>query len=668
MIYKSFLFFLVFLSGMPIFAKQYWQHSPSPYRAIFECKIIEKFPMKTGLILTIPDCNTTLNDGEDVFCFDQNNKRLFQRKLGKGVHNTTLMLAIPEWNTKTIYTYWGSRQNAPTARIPYYSGLLVEMRSLPDLKATTWSRLQPLLKKSTSYGLFASDTSVIMNNSINDLPAYIYDIKGFISVPSVWKEEWFVSADDSGYFLIDDILQIARPGENYVYSSLRGEFKKEITLKRGIHNAELIGVNFKGESAIALGKMRGKQTPAIVKEKDFLFPGKAVFLEIEARKNAELPQFTYKHLSYTSLNDHAFIKTEYTMRGDTPGEWSFEDGLKMTGQKIVRIHTSSSSCKVNVRCGDRRSSGQTDFPTLAPEQFLSADTISNYEDYAKLLKIQWLNGMQKKDILSDLECFFEYADFRPELIPILEKTIQEGGLLRKKRWRSALLLARSAAIYKPKLAQQLYEQILPQKLKLEKRADIVTEAVEFAIYRIQDYKLAEYWLRQYGLAFNKEPQKLLGLKMDLAFAQKNLSEAQDYYKKIWDSQLDDVATILHHAVQSNAKQAKIQVLLKKYYLLRARQFLQDWLQINPGIRLNGSYSLLRAQLWHAMGWEAGAIQVLDAAIQMDPLLPNLPEIEMLKADILWQTDQKYEARQLYQKIVKDFPNHPVAKDAEKRAK
>ena len=100
----------------------------------------------------------------------------------------------------------------------------------------------------------------------------------------------------------------------------------------------------------------------------------------------------------------------------------------------------------------------------------------------------------------------------------------------------------------------------------------------------------------------------------------------------------------------------------KFYnrLLEAREKLCQWSKEAPMDRGNGSFNLIRARYFRRRGWLAGALGELDGAILMDPLLPNLPDVEFEKAQIYEALKDNEKAKELYRKIKDEYPNHIVA--------
>ena len=80
-------------------------------------------------------------------------------------------------------------------------------------------------------------------------------------------------------------------------------------------------------------------------------------------------------------------------------------------------------------------------------------------------------------------------------------------------------------------------------------------------------------------------------------------------------------------------------------------------------RRSSGFSLARARVFRELGWLDGALGELDGAILLDPLLPNLPDVQLERARIMQDAGQKEQANDVLMQIIKEFPNHPAATQA-----
>ncbi|OPZ30614.1 MAG: hypothetical protein BWZ02_00688 [Lentisphaerae bacterium ADurb.BinA184] len=119
-------------------------------------------------------------------------------------------------------------------------------------------------------------------------------------------------------------------------------------------------------------------------------------------------------------------------------------------------------------------------------------------------------------------------------------------------------------------------------------------------------------------------------------------------------------------MRANALRESCRNLLADGFLSEARAALWDWRAVGEADAANGNWPLARARLFRRLGWHAAAHRVLAAAAQANELLPNLPDVEFEDAEVLSLLGQREEAAALYRKIVTQYPNHPLARQAEAR--
>jgi tetratricopeptide (TPR) repeat protein len=231
-----------------------------------------------------------------------------------------------------------------------------------------------------------------------------------------------------------------------------------------------------------------------------------------------------------------------------------------------------------------------------------------------------------------------------------------------------LALARASARDFPEKSEKAYGLAEQAARGTREWGTTAREYVEFLLYRMKDFKKAEALLRRMMAGAPADKATMLrGLQLDLMVLQGKTDEA----KKVQDELLGSRelgAEQRSAAVKSNALRQRYYDLMKTGFLLEARKVLHEWSDIAPVDRLHGTLPLARARYWERVGWLDGALAELDGAILMDPLLPNLPEVELERGKILQQAGDNKKANEVFLKIVNDYPNHPVAKEAKRLVK
>jgi tetratricopeptide (TPR) repeat protein len=661
----SFICFL-FLSAL-LYSQQraVWHHSASPYRASYSYAGGE-LPVQTGVLLELPVCGLGHIEGRDVYVYDDRGRQVLLRPLGRGQNNQAMVLCRPEANAKNLYAYFASGGNAPAAKIPYWGGLLCEIRTLPDGAADNWQQVSALLAKSRLLAIFPLEDPTLVYNPVNSLDRFIIVMRGFLNFPQAGKRNYFVAADDAGYLLINQELQIERNGRNYVHSSLRGEFRKEISFPAGRHSLELIGVNFAGNFALALGQLPGGNKVANVTTNAFLKTPKAEFLGIESKHpDRGTPVFQYRHLSYMAIGERIFTETELSVFGEQEARFVFADGIELRGNPVRRVFPSLESCPIRVSVKREQAEGQIDFPELAPPQRLLVENNNHYQQYFTAIKALNLQDGRETDTLLGYLEFFLRREFCPEQVPVCERLLRLRGISAETELLALQSLARAGASFAPEKSVQAYLRLLEGASKRKELEAFLLEAMDFALFCRRDFRLAERWLNQYGRQLRRSSQVGALLRLDLALQQGDVNTARRQYQELLDnrSYLQGQRVT---AVQGNAMRERLELLLAEDQLLDSWQLLHQLALTDPASRGNGSFSLLRAKLFQKRKWLAGSLGELEGAILLDPLLPNLPDIEFQRAEIYAEAGEKARAEELYQKVASEYPNHPLANAARQK--
>ncbi len=650
-----------------------WHHSASKFRANYSYSGTA-LPDDCGIILEVPVCGLGKPDGRDVVCYDERGRLIFSRSLGPGRHNCAVLLCRPEASTKRILAYFASGQNAAQANITRWTGVLAELRPLPEGPGENFQQVQALWEKAPQLALFPVTEFAQVCNPVTSTDRFLLKLRGFIHRSEAMKQDWFVAADDSGFLLLNGELEIERPGQNFVHNSLRGEFKKTLSFPAGMSDLELLGVNFSGAFVLALGKLPGGNQVRAVTLEDFLPRGKAPVLDkIEAKhRDAANPAFHYRHLSYLNLDEITFTETEIATSSKQEAVFTFADGIKMQGNSIRRLFATLKSCPLTVTIRREEASGRIDFPEFAPPQRRLHHKDEDYDYFFNILSGMDFQKVSDQEFLLNCLSFLQLRPLCPEQIPICEALLKLRRLSPAAERLALTALARASAQDRPEKALAAFQKLLEMKQERMERLEVLVEALDFALFRLRDYRQAERWLNQYSRSVGRVGERLLtACRFDLALQQGDVAGAGRFYNALLEGKEYGSGQRVA-AVRGNALQERIENLLAediplpKMQLIEAAALLRQFGQIDPGSRGNGRFSLLRARILQKRGWLSGALGELEGAILFEPLLPNLPEVDFARAEVYAQAGNAAKAEELYRKVSSEYPNHPVAEKARRK--
>ncbi len=644
-----------------------WHHNGSPFRAVYTIGTQPR-PAEAGVILEVPVFDAGNPDGADVHCYDENGRQVLRAHLGPGAPNWALVQVRPNAPQRRLFAYFGAKRRAPVAKMDC-PPMLGQLYSLPEGRLANWNDVNAGLQKARLIGQFPVDRLEQTANPLDSTENFIMVLTGAMDITRNATRHFFVAADDAGYLLVDGTVHIERNGRNHVHSSLRGENRKEITLSPGRHEIRLVGVNLGGNFALALGEWFKTPKVAPVAPSQFLQAGRGQLQQVEARyRDAANPLFHHHHVSYMGLDEHQYTETELSTWGGQEAEWEFADGAVLRGATVRRVFASLDTTMV--RCTVNRSSctGAVCFPAIAPPLQRQAAKAADYQYYEKLLLETGIAKLRDLKALMAMLAFFQRRDCHPAQVDVAEAILACRPRDEDTRRMALTALARAAAKDQPGKTLQAYNEIFKLKLSRELFADYLQEALAFVIFRMRDCPLAEQMLNRHAARLPKDSAQLLaGMRFDIALQGGNLEAARQWYGTMLEGRMQATerrtATVL-----GNSLQEKTALAIASGLLLEAEAALREWAATSPHDRGNGSFSLQRARLFRKRGWLDGALGELTGAILADPLLPNLPDVEFERAEILTDQGELELAREIYRKIATDYPNHPLARTAAQKTR
>ena len=647
-----------------------WHHSASPYRAVFDLKRSSNHD-QGATVIEVPHGGAGDPDGADVHCYDEQGRQLRRSHYGRSSQDRSLILVRPEAGSRQVYAYFGSGSPAP--RVPFLPPLLCEARTLPKGPCRSRAKADKLLAGSKLVGRLPVDRICQVANPLSSDERFAMVFTGCLNMPADGTKILFGAASGPWYLYLDDkpepVLFREQVAGGYG-GSIRGEHRKEIELKKGVHPLRFVVLSTDGDQRFlaALGRcrMKGKEVAAVeyVAGNEWVQNGEGVLKAVEGRnRQASVPQFTYRHLSYMSLEDIGFItETELSTFSGQEAEWIFADGIVMRGAKVTRLFADLSALSVKVRVKRAIAEGKVMFSQIAPQQRL-ASRRQDFDHYVRTLKAMNAGTMTDASELRVLLGLLQFEDRQEMQVPLAQAylRLKRGGRFET---QALLCLARSGSVgARRNPAIREATDAWQRLLKTDDSRDLAAEAIEFAVFCLRDLELARRWLATYGPRLSAQGR--ISLLMDIALQEGKLAEAAAEYGRLMEGRrFGDRQRSAAVRGSSFAEEAERAVAERRYNA--AREALQRWAVESPMDRGNGAFSLVRARLFHRLGWLEGAEGELRGAIRADRELPNLVDVEYQLALVLRDLKRRDEASRLFRHIAKDYPNHPKAAEAAKQ--
>ncbi len=514
-------------------ARVQWHHGLSPYRAVYALKQPGNTP-RAGTVLSVPVCGLGGRQGNNVFCYDENGKQLLSRSLGIGTQNCALIQVLPDKGSRQVLAYFGSDHRAPSAKFDV-APPLCQVFSLPKGPAKNWQEVATRLASAELIGQLPVRSLEQVVNPVDSREEFIMVMTAYLNSHREAMRNLFVASDDAGYLHVDDTLLVSRDGVHHVYDSLHGENHKGVKLSPGIHPIRLTGVNFGATFALAIGEWFPSGVVKLVQPNDFVQGQVAEMTSVEThRKDAPCPCFKYVHTSDLPLEDKHLTMTLLETYSADEATWLFSDGVQMTGAKVTRLFIGLDDVQVKVSCGKgAAAAGSILFPQTAPPKTLSTDNPADFALVDGLLTEESLKRIRKVEQLEILLELFLRRDLHPKQVIVAEAILRRDNLTQELRQKARLALARSAAMDQPDKSLKAYDSLLKNAvLTREETADLLWEAVDFAIFRMRDYPVAEGLIARYGRKLPKNGKALLAARFDLALQSGHLDEAKKLYQEL----------------------------------------------------------------------------------------------------------------------------------------
>ncbi len=652
---RSVLVFLL-LCALPVLAQR-WHHGPSRYRASFTWK---GETGETGVLLQLP-VQGIGKDGTDVFCFDEKGRQLLSRRLGPCYPDSTLIQVLPQ-DAKRVFAYFGSSLRAPQAKIEL-TPPIASIYALPkklDGKSK-WTDIVKALPQAELLGRVPMKSIVEVCNPVDSCERFLLSIEATLRVRKPQTRHLFLSSDDAGYLFLDGGLVIAWDGIHGVWDSWQGQNRREFHLEPGMHAIRLVGVNYEKTFAIALGEWFPEPRVAFVPTGDFVQCTNGSLNRLEGNNGASVPFFKFTHTGYMQMENMQLTQTFLETYSGEEAVWTFGDGVRLKGAKISRVFGTLEAVPVKCEVRGVAATGKISFPQKAPPRMLH---VNNQGDWQRLAEQLEAVAPQVRDPV-ELAGFLAFYDLQPldeRVLPVAERLLKTDGITDEQRIAAYTAISRAAATSKPQAALAAYKFLLNQPQKPWFLAKLMEEVLDFVLFRMRDLKTAEVLITEYAPRLPRDSRIINAARMDIALQAGRIDEARKYFNKLLEYQAKSQETRIA-TVRGTSIRARVEDLLKQNRILDAERFMRQWILDSPQDRGNGSYSLARALCFQKRGWLDGAIGELTSAIQADPLLPNLPDVEYQLATLYQAKGDTARSQELWKKFAKEYPNHPLAPKA-----
>jgi tetratricopeptide (TPR) repeat protein len=637
-----------------------WQHANSPFRAEFE--ITSRPAVKeVGIAVQVPVCGLGFADGSDIWVFDEAGHQLPMVPLGESTQNSALVLVQPAADSRRLACYFGSKAKSPVYRSAFMPSLTVDIRTFPGGTFNNWKEVERLVKKSERIAKLPIDKIALSFNPANSAETFIMVFEGYLRVPKAGSRTFMLVTADAGYLFIDDKLVLSRDGVHKPHDAVRGQSRVAVDLQAGLREIRCVVVAGGSGQMAVLGRWNSDRDKAVHSADNFALPGTVKPLGVASRRGGTTcPLFRYRQNSYIGFQGIQFTEVECSTLNGELAEWRFEDGGRYQSASFRKVFVGLGDVEVKVRQEQVEASGRILFPQEPPPQ-KSIGNHNEFKDYSRMIGQENPEPM-KLTTLKGYRTFLAFRDLNPDLIPICSAILKKEDADPPARREALRDLARSAAGPKPELAADAFRKLAEDNLPASFWPAFAEEYAEFALLRLTDARLADRAIAEVARRRGQDSPESLTLRLHSLLQRQDVEGAKVALQRLLDlANARDTARAA--AVKRNALEQRFYDLLKHGFLIDAMAAVREWAYLWPEDWSAGRLSLARARWWRAAGAPQAALAELNAALALNPMLPNLPDVEFLQGELLFETGDRDKGRQTLKKVMDEYPNHPAAAKA-----
>jgi tetratricopeptide (TPR) repeat protein len=641
-----------------------WRAGGAPYRVTLRAETPPDTP-EAGWEIRLPDFGSGLADMRDVVLLGPDGKEIALDGVWRGAGRSLLMLAesMPADGAAATLYFGGNSSRRMKSWLAKRT-LLLETRRLPaGANITTYAGWQDAWKKSPSIDGAAFVPLIFHgDNPFGESSRFMSRYTGLVKTGEGGGMRFYTLSDDVSYVTIDGRSALKwqknqppplDPGKVPV---------ADVRVAKGYALVEYCHAAVDAPGAMVLGWERGGKLGNVPPEA-WAHPGKVNAGVVESHDGSPVPLAVMRAERYIGYAGEWYVSVHGSVGKPPDGwqvEWLWPDGHVDTGQETRRLQMSLDPVRVVVRFrnGARVIEGRSILMIPRDMEASSVNHEGQLAPFLEMLKMEDLSKLEE----SDRKAGFVLAkDFLPSAEAVkwaevwVKTATPQGG-----PWIAAMTMAiRETAKTNPQAAlDRLSGLTAPARAAMGKDADLL-----------------ELDLRVFGL---KDPM-VVGLVAklnkggDQALARMAKIRLGDYH--LLNGRIEDAMRCFTEAV-ADKKEAErkapvidrshslaIEDLINEKRLDEAGAKLESWERQRPAARIEGDQLLWRARVMFLAGEWTRALQDLDTSLRIRPGAPEEIDVLFWQGRALYELGRKDEARNIWNKLVKDYPKHERAEAA-----
>lgn len=664
--YRSALVALFLLAASAAAQKEAkWMHPGSLYRAQFIVTGQPNHP-RCGYWVELPTCDTCHPQGRDIAAFGADGKRRAILPIGKSRDNCFLVLVGgPFKNGEAVNLYWGAkRTDLKNSAGRLVAGLTVDIRTaIPKGDVRNYRASRKMIDKSERIGIIPTNLIFMADNPVDTSDAIIMEFRGYFQSDKSTDWSVFMANDDAGYFFFGDARKpvIDRSGNHRAYDDRQGKERKTIHLKKGLNPFIFTVIDTGGEQTAVLARYENARRKYPIPPKSFVLGGTTRLQKCEAKSGKTgCPAFSVRQTAYMSVDKTMITSFELKSLTGEPLTWSLSNGQKGHSSIFDQVAVGLDPILVEAATKGKRLAHGEIVLRGAPRQVRLRDK-NEFDEFIKLMTVQDFDNLSPQY----LDAYLTIFQLRERYAPTA--ALAEYLIKNPKRAKASLETLHAALAYNAdearfKAAHDSFEWLW-RKARRIPRKQITMQYFEFELYGRRNLGQAAALLPRIQTSWGFDSVAYKRCVVEYELMSGKIEDARKSIAKMRER----VLASYHNqtAARANNHLSQYKTFARSGFYVRAEHAMRKWVELAPDRFTDGHYALVRAQYCRRIGWKQGAYDLLTRMLQLEQLPAFLPDIQLERGYLLRELKRLPEAKEIFESIVREYPNHPAAKQAQK---
>jgi len=494
---------------------------------------------------------------------------------------------------------------------------------------------------------------------------------GYLDIQKPGHYKFFTASDEASFVFLDGKPLCSWPGRHEAQGGRHGQHGDGVTLNKGQYKLEYYHAEVDGEQCMMLGwTPPGEQGWKVVPPSAFVHTPHARAGDPERRGGAPLAFLHWEQDDQLLLEEFQFTRVSFAnrCRNVPPGAklvWDFGDGVQHEGGEKEHIYVGDGpfTCVLRIvgedgKALDAYAASIRIVAALKNYTILDENAVRNYVDTIVSTDCSKLPE-------SAMDALWELVETQEDMTlikPFVETYVRRFGA-KGKAWHAADRLALAYSVKEPAKAIKLYGLLAAGAPTNLDAARAQMERIELILHKLKDPERALAVAQAVRATRSGPEDRIAAVKIgDIHRAKGEFEEAEKAYRdaqRITYAQMDRRVIAVRQGGYLETAAAHIE----HGHLRAAREALVLWEMEHPIGKLSGDLILMTAKYFDKLGEPERALAELQAITQLNPLTPYLPEVELLMARAYRNLGDYTKARQLFDKVLREYPNSRAAEQA-----